>query len=116
MNSQIVDKTLFSKESEHSEFLIWDPYEKFTNAEYIAKGGFNEIYKAIWENKREKGILETVKTEVLNDSNVDTIKELKYTYQIWDEIEILQSRFSRPATIEPRKSQIYGCSDQVNNA
>ncbi|RHZ75535.1 hypothetical protein Glove_213g42 [Diversispora epigaea] len=72
-------------------FLEWVPYEKFTNVEYIGKGGFSKIYKATWEKRsiNDQGIFEAKKTEivlkVLNDSqNVDNefIKELKYTYQM----------------------------------
>jgi len=25
-----------------------DPFERFTNVEYLAKGGFGSIYKATW--------------------------------------------------------------------
>ncbi|RHZ61710.1 hypothetical protein Glove_346g204 [Diversispora epigaea] len=99
MNSQIVDsgnKNIddFIKETQFSskkEFLIWVPYENFTNVEHIGKGGFSEIYKATWEKqiyKTNQKIFKTEMTEVvlkvLNDSqNVDTefFKELKYTYQ-----------------------------------
>ncbi|RHZ57529.1 hypothetical protein Glove_386g49 [Diversispora epigaea] len=99
MNSQIVDsgnKNIddFINETQFSskrEFLIWVPYENFTNVEYIGKGGFSEIYKATWEQKIYKPNQYGFKTKmtevvlkVLNDSqNVDTgfFKELKYTYQ-----------------------------------
>jgi len=26
----------------------WIPFERFTNVEYLAKGGFGSIYKATW--------------------------------------------------------------------
>ncbi|RHZ75440.1 hypothetical protein Glove_213g2 [Diversispora epigaea] len=72
-------------------FLEWVPYEKFTNVEYIGKGGFSEIYKATWEklSMNYQEISEAKKTEVvlkvLNDSqNVDNefIKELKNKCQM----------------------------------
>jgi hypothetical protein len=28
--------------------LRWIPYDKFKNVEYLDKGGFGTIYKAIW--------------------------------------------------------------------
>jgi hypothetical protein len=28
--------------------LKWIPYDKFKNVEYLDKGGFGTIYKAIW--------------------------------------------------------------------
>ena len=31
-------------------FLKWVPYYKFENVEYLNKGGFGTIYKAIWIN------------------------------------------------------------------
>ncbi|RHZ75536.1 hypothetical protein Glove_213g41 [Diversispora epigaea] len=94
-NKKIVDFIKKSQSPKYGSidnpFLEWVPYEKFTNVEYIGKGGFSEIYKATWEklslNYRE--IFEAKKIEVvlkvLNDSqNVDNefIKELKYTYQM----------------------------------
>ncbi|RHZ75507.1 hypothetical protein Glove_213g132 [Diversispora epigaea] len=74
-----------------NQFLEWVPYEKFTNLEYIGKGGFSEIYKTTWEKRsiNYQGIFEAKETEVvlkvLNDSqNVDNefIKELKNTCQM----------------------------------
>ena len=29
-------------------FFEWIPFERFTNVEYLAKGGFGSIYKATW--------------------------------------------------------------------
>ncbi|PKY55343.1 hypothetical protein RhiirA4_474713 [Rhizophagus irregularis] len=33
--------------------LIWIPYNKFKNVEYLDKGGFGTIYKAIWLSDRK---------------------------------------------------------------
>ncbi|RIA87997.1 kinase-like domain-containing protein [Glomus cerebriforme] len=33
---------------EHYKVLEWIPYDRFYNIEYIAKGGFVKVYKAIW--------------------------------------------------------------------
>ena len=39
--------------------LKWIPYYKFENVEYLNKGGFGTIYKAIWlkNNKRKEIVL-----------------------------------------------------------
>ena len=34
--------------------LKWIPYDKFENVEYLNKGGFGTIYKAIWLKNNEK--------------------------------------------------------------
>ena len=39
--SQLNAKTLYEK-------LEWIEYDRFENIEYVAKGGFGTIYKAIW--------------------------------------------------------------------
>ncbi|RHZ43808.1 hypothetical protein Glove_853g12 [Diversispora epigaea] len=78
---------------EPQHFLKWVPFDNFLGVEYIAKGGFSQIYKATWrknpslsiydkENKRSE---RQVVLKVLNNSqSVDTkfFNELKLTYQI----------------------------------
>src|SRR3989441_2643853 len=32
----------------YEEVLEWIPYEKFSNIEYLAKGGFGTVHKAEW--------------------------------------------------------------------
>ncbi|RHZ47035.1 hypothetical protein Glove_595g15 [Diversispora epigaea] len=85
----------FQKKSESRDFLAWVPYENLTNVEFIARGGFSQIYKATWKKqiykankKNKKGYFFETTTEVVlkvlnNSQNVDTefFKELKYTYQ-----------------------------------
>ena len=49
--NEYVDK--FIQESQlnarnFSEVLEWIPYNRLTNIEYLAKGGFSTVYKAIW--------------------------------------------------------------------
>ena len=34
----------------HSEVLEWIEYDRFENIEYITKGGFGKVYKAIWKD------------------------------------------------------------------
>jgi len=41
--SQLNAKTLYEK-------LEWIEYDRFENIEYVAKGGFGTIYKAIWKD------------------------------------------------------------------
>ncbi|RHZ43851.1 hypothetical protein Glove_851g15 [Diversispora epigaea] len=82
-NKNIDDLIKESQSPKYGNPLIrWVPYEKFTNIEYIGKGGFSQIYKATWE--RNYGI-ERVKTEVvlkvLNESrnvNEEFLKEFKH--------------------------------------
>jgi len=33
-----------------NEYIRWIPYDEFINVEYLAKGGFGEVYKATWIN------------------------------------------------------------------
>ena len=35
---------------ENSEKLEWVEYDKFEDIEYITKGGFGKVYKAIWKD------------------------------------------------------------------
>src|SRR5437016_577465 len=32
----------------HEKALEWIPYDRFYDIEYIAKGGFGKVYRAIW--------------------------------------------------------------------
>ncbi|CAB4421941.1 unnamed protein product [Rhizophagus irregularis] len=38
------------KASKKKEILEWIEYDRFENVEYLTKGGFGTIYKAIWKN------------------------------------------------------------------
>ncbi|RGB27367.1 kinase-like domain-containing protein [Rhizophagus diaphanus] len=38
------------KAKEYKEILEWIEYDRFENVEYLAKGGFGIIYKAIWKD------------------------------------------------------------------
>ena len=49
--NEFIDK--FIQESQlnaefNDEILEWIPYNKFKNIEYLDKGGFSVVYKAIW--------------------------------------------------------------------
>ena len=38
----------------YDDYIRWIPFDKFKNIEYLNKGGFGTIYKAIWLNKNEE--------------------------------------------------------------
>ncbi|EXX61410.1 hypothetical protein RirG_171420 [Rhizophagus irregularis DAOM 197198w] len=38
------------KAKNHREILEWIEYDRFENIEYLTKGGFGTIYKAIWKD------------------------------------------------------------------
>jgi hypothetical protein len=38
------------KAKKYTEILEWIEYDRFENVEYLAKGGFGTIYKAIWKD------------------------------------------------------------------
>ncbi|RGB27754.1 kinase-like domain-containing protein [Rhizophagus diaphanus] len=38
------------KAKDYNEILEWIEYDRFENVEYLAKGGFGTIYKAIWKD------------------------------------------------------------------
>jgi hypothetical protein len=54
------------------EKLEWIEYDNFENIEYVAKGGFGIIYKAIW---KEKNNYETVQWN--NDNNNNNVNYYK---------------------------------------
>ncbi|GBB97566.1 hypothetical protein RclHR1_03000009 [Rhizophagus clarus] len=53
--------------------MMFVPYDKFINIEFIGEGGFSKIYKAIWDDCK---IYETVALKKLNNSKNITSKEL----------------------------------------
>ncbi|CAB4394672.1 unnamed protein product [Rhizophagus irregularis] len=40
------------KAKDYNEVIEWIEYDRFENVEYLAKGGFGTIYKAIWKDGR----------------------------------------------------------------
>ena len=55
-----------------SEKLEWIEYDRFENIEYVAKGGFGTIYKAIWKDKEDR----IVALKCLNNSKDITLEFL----------------------------------------
>jgi hypothetical protein len=45
---KFIRETQLSSHRDVGNALEWIPYNKFYNVEYIAKGGFGKVYKAIW--------------------------------------------------------------------
>lgn len=63
--------------SSYSKVLWWMPYEKFTDIEYLAEGGFSKVYKATYKGKYELRVV----LKVLKDSqNItdDFLREINY--------------------------------------
>ncbi|GBB83459.1 hypothetical protein RclHR1_10190008 [Rhizophagus clarus] len=77
-----MDKFIFEKK------LKWIRYSKLKNVEYLSKGGFGIIYKAIWSN--EDGNKEVI-LKCLNDSNEDLndLNEWKYHESCMNSFEIV---------------------------
>ncbi|CAB5213420.1 unnamed protein product [Rhizophagus irregularis] len=47
---QIKDFDRWNLTEEQSLLIEWIEYDRFENVEYLAKGGFGTIYKAIWKD------------------------------------------------------------------
>src|SRR5437773_1955359 len=68
----------------HDNYIQWIPFDKFKNIEYLAKGGFGEVYKATWVNsyydyrERKYRGQEVVLKRIYNsnDKIVDILKEV----------------------------------------
>ncbi|RGB33918.1 kinase-like domain-containing protein [Rhizophagus diaphanus] len=58
--------------------LKWVPYNKFNNVEYLDKGGFGTIYKAIWKDKNKVVVLKSLNNMNENENSNDFINEWKY--------------------------------------
>ena len=56
--NEFIDK--FVKETQikaSKKKLKWIPYDRFKNIEYLDKGGFSIIYKAIWLDNDDKTVV-----------------------------------------------------------
>src|SRR5438067_442218 len=69
-------------------YIRWIPFDEFKNIEYLAKGGFGEVYKAIWINsyyddvkmkyKEDDVVLKRIYNNNSSDDKiVDILKEVK---------------------------------------
>jgi len=68
----------------YEEYIRWIPFNEFRDIEYLAKGSFGEIHKAIWINgyydeyRKEYEDREVVLKRIYNssDKSVDTLNEV----------------------------------------
>ena len=76
-----------------NHILEWIPHNKFKNIEYLDKGGFSTIYKAIWldgsiknwsENKK-KWIRSNKKTVVLKSLDKSSSLNEEFLNEVWDQ-------------------------------
>ena len=54
---KFIQKAQLKATNQH-EVIVWIDYGRFENIEYLAKGGFGTVYKAIWKDGR--GILKII--------------------------------------------------------
>ena len=78
--NEFIDK--FVKETQikaSKKKLKWIPYDRFKNIEYLDKGGFSIIYKAIWLDNNKAVVLKSINNfnnssenlnEFLNEVNI----------------------------------------------
>ncbi|POG63478.1 kinase-like domain-containing protein, partial [Rhizophagus irregularis DAOM 181602=DAOM 197198] len=69
------------------KLLIWIPYNKFKNVEYLNEGGFGTIYKANWSNGVGEVILKCHKN--LNENLNEFLKEWEYHTSVLSSINII---------------------------
>jgi hypothetical protein len=67
----------------HDDYIQWIPFDEFKNIEYLAKGGFGEVHKAIWingfkSNHHDKVVLKRIHNS--SNKTVDILKEVKVYY------------------------------------
>ena len=56
--NEFIDKFINETQKKPSKKqLTWIPYDRFKNIEYLDKGGFSIIYKAIWLNNNETAVV-----------------------------------------------------------
>ncbi|PKC03274.1 kinase-like protein [Rhizophagus irregularis] len=92
--NEIIDKLIQGNQNISRKYglLEWISYDKFTNINYIAKGGFAKVYSAIWidgpikkwsqlSNNWKRNGSTTIALKVLNNSeniSEDFLNELKF--------------------------------------
>ena len=61
-NNQLIDKIIQDaqlKARNKGEVIEWIPYDRLRNIQFLAKGGFSTIYKAIWLDGRIRSFWNT---------------------------------------------------------
>ena len=56
--------------------LKWIPFNKLSNIEYLGKGGFGTIYKAIWLNNETNQIVVLKNYKNLNENLSEFLNEV----------------------------------------
>jgi hypothetical protein len=71
----------------NNNHIRWIPFDKFKNIEYLAKGGFGEVYKTTWINYCDRSYKKYGHREVVlerihnsNDKIIDILKEVKQEF------------------------------------
>ena len=62
------------------DYIRWILFDEFKNIEYLAKGGFGEVHKAIWINGYydQDVVLKRIYNNSSDDKIVDILKEVKF--------------------------------------
>ncbi|RGB37994.1 kinase-like domain-containing protein, partial [Rhizophagus diaphanus] len=81
--NKIIDEFIFEKK------LKWIPYNKFKNVEYLNKGGFGTIYKAIWSNNYVDREVILKCHNNLNENLNEFLNEWKYHESCLNSYEII---------------------------
>ena len=64
----------------NERYIQWIPFDEFKNIEYLAKGGFGEVYKATWINGGyyyKDVVLKRIYNNSSDDKIADILKEVK---------------------------------------
>ena len=66
----------------YNGYIRWIPFSEFKNIEYLAKGGFGEVHKAIWiksywKRKNRVVVLKKIYNNSSDDKIVDILNEVK---------------------------------------
>ncbi|UZO10541.1 uncharacterized protein OCT59_002122 [Rhizophagus irregularis] len=80
----IIDDFIFEKR------LKWIPYNKFKNVEYLDKGGFGTVYKAIWSNNNgDREVILKCHNDLNDNSLNEFLNEWKYHESCLNSSEII---------------------------
>ena len=84
-SSKDIDKLISKLNAKnYNNYIWWIPFDKFKNIGYLTKGGFGEVYKAIWVNDEDqmehknKVVLKRIYNS--SDKIIDILKEVKWKF------------------------------------
>jgi len=89
-------KEVQSKAKKKCLILEWIPYNRFENIEYLDKGGFSIVYKAIWldgpikkwSKNEKKWIRLNNQIVVLKSLNKSSSLNEEFLNEVWNQINI----------------------------